>query len=104
MRCVHIAPLFVVCSKPVRVNHTRFAELHTLLCQGEMQSMCCACTGDHKAGELEEHMAGCLHSWGGAAQASLHHPVLAPLPQSQEAHLCWLLTASGRDPSPEPHL
>lgn len=60
-----------------------------------MQSKCCACAGDHEAGELEEHMAGCLHSRGSAAQASVHHPILASLPQPQEADLCWLLTASG---------
>lgn len=64
-----------------------------------MQSGVCAHAGDHQAGEYEQHMAGCLHSRGGAAQASLYHTVLAPLPQPQEAHLGWFLKASGRSPA-----
>lgn len=64
--------------------------------RGMTQSGRCAHAGDHAAGKHEEHMAGCLHSRGCAAQASLHHPVLAPLPQPQEAHLGWFFKAPGR--------
>lgn len=80
--------------------------MHNLLTctQGAADAWCkavmCPCTGDHKAGELEQHMAGCIHSRGSAAQASLNYPVLASLPEPQEAHLCWLLTASGKPTYP----
>ena len=53
------------------------------------------CVGDHAAGEPDQHLAGCLHGWSGAAQARVNHTVLAPLPQPQEAHLSGVLPPPG---------
>lgn len=58
----------------------------------------CMLAGDHTAGESEGHLAGGLYSWSGAAKASRHCTVLAPLPQSKEAHQRRLLPPGGELP------
>ena len=52
------------------------------------------CAGDNEAGESEGYLAGGLHCRRGASQASGNSPVLAQIPQPQEAHQCWLLPPS----------
>ena len=66
-----------------------------------MQARCeqqVVCVGDHAAGEPDQHLAGCLHGRSRAAQAGVHHTVLAPLPQPQEAHLSGVLPPPGAAP------
>ena len=75
--------------------------------EAHAQMRCCSCicarqpcmlAGDHAAGESEGHLAGGLYSWSGAAKASRHRTVLAPLPESKEAHQRWLLPPGGTLP------
>ena len=58
--------------------------------------LCWCAVGDHAASECQRHLAGDLHCREGAAKTCGRYPVLAQVPEPQEAHLRRLLATAGK--------